>query len=73
MLQIDNQTVISDMFSDYVKKQASLANMVKKLIRKQEKLLEDQELQLPPTRDLVPGPLIPTTLGLVQICLYFRP
>ena len=43
--------------------------MVNKLMRKQEKLLEDEELQLQPTWGLVPGPLLPTTLGGTTIVL----
>ena len=59
----------SDMFSDNVEEQARLANMVNRLMKKQEKLLEDEELQLQPTRGLVPGPLLPTTLGGTTIVL----
>ena len=69
MLSTETQMNISDMFSENVEEQARLANMVNKLMRKREKLLEDEELQLQPTRGLVPGPLLPTTLGGTTIIL----
>ena len=69
MLSTETQMNISDIFSYNVEEQARLANMVNKLMRKREKLLEDEELQLQPTRGLVPGPLLPTTLGGTTIIL----
>ena len=44
------------MYSDDIEKQAKLAFIVNKLMKKCEKLLEDQELQLQPTKGLVPWP-----------------
>ena len=55
------------MYSDNIEKQAELATTVSKLMRKREKLHEDQELWLQPTRGLVPGPVLPTTLGVATI------
>ena len=60
------------MYSDNIKKQAELATTVSKLMRKREKLLEDQELWLQPTRGLVPGPVLPTTLGVATIPYFVR-
>ena len=54
------------MYSDDIEKQAILANMVGKLKRKHEKLLEDKELQLQRTGGLVPGLVLPTTLGVAN-------
>ena len=55
------------MYYDYIEKQAIMANMVGKLMRQREKLLEDQELQLQPTKGLIPGPVLPTTLGVATL------
>ena len=55
------------MYYDDIEKQAIMANMVGKLMRQREKLLEDQELQLQPTEGLIPGPVLPTTLGVATL------
>ena len=62
ILESNTKLNILDMYSDNIEKQAELATTVSKLMRKREKLLEDQELWLQPTRGQVPGPILPTTL-----------
>ena len=67
VLQLENQVNIFDMNSDDIEKQAKVAKIVIQLMKKRERLLEDQELQLQPTRGIVPGPVLPTTLGVATI------
>ena len=54
------------MYSDNIEKQAELATTVSKLMRKREKLFEDQELWLQPTRGLVPGPVFTSSSAVVN-------